>query len=68
MNYGRADFVPNLERHQWVYHTCHRHYHSFETFVNYDLLDVKTGEKVAEGHKASFCLEDSDCDAGGSAR
>ncbi|XP_034737218.1 lysyl oxidase-like 5a [Etheostoma cragini] len=63
-NQGTADFLPVKPRHEWEWHSCHQHYHSMEAFSNYDLLDVFTGQKVAEGHKASFCLEDTSCDPG----
>uniref|UniRef100_A0A8C5HKN7 Lysyl oxidase homolog n=3 Tax=Gouania willdenowi TaxID=441366 RepID=A0A8C5HKN7_GOUWI len=61
-NQGTADFLPVKPRHQWEWHSCHQHYHSMDAFSNYDLLDVVTGQKVAEGHKASFCLEDTGCE------
>ncbi|TNM87897.1 hypothetical protein fugu_006118 [Takifugu bimaculatus] len=63
-NQGTADFLPIKPRHEWEWHSCHQHFHSMEAFSNYDLLDVSTGQKVAEGHKASFCLEDTSCDPG----
>ncbi|XP_070792842.1 protein-lysine 6-oxidase-like [Pituophis catenifer annectens] len=63
-NRGTADFLPVKPRHQWEWHSCHQHYHSMDAFSNYDLLDAVSHEKVAEGHKASFCLEDTSCDAG----
>uniref|UniRef100_A0A8C4YQ55 protein-lysine 6-oxidase n=1 Tax=Gopherus evgoodei TaxID=1825980 RepID=A0A8C4YQ55_9SAUR len=63
-NQGTADFLPNRPRHNWEWHSCHQHYHSMDEFSHYDLLDAPTGRKVAEGHKASFCLEDTTCDFG----
>ncbi|XP_022613754.1 protein-lysine 6-oxidase-like isoform X2 [Seriola dumerili] len=63
-NQGTTDFLPVKPRYQWDWHSCHQHYHSMDAFSNYDLLDVVTGRKVAEGHKASFCLEDTGCDPG----
>ncbi|XP_038633987.1 protein-lysine 6-oxidase-like [Scyliorhinus canicula] len=63
-NQGTADFLPNRPRHTWEWHSCHQHYHSMDQFSHYDLLQASTQRKVAEGHKASFCLEDTMCDPG----
>lgn len=60
LNTGTADFRPAIPKHLWEWHMCHMHYHSMEVFATFDVFD-KDGNKVAEGHKASFCLEDNKC-------
>ncbi|XP_069140618.1 uncharacterized protein [Argopecten irradians] len=62
-NRGTADFNPTKRRHEWEWHACHQHYHSMEIFAHYDITD-HNGNLMAEGLKASFCLEDSECGRG----
>ncbi|XP_046635916.1 lysyl oxidase homolog 2-like isoform X2 [Daphnia pulicaria] len=59
-NMGTADFKPFIPKHMWEWHACHMHYHSMEVFAHFDIIN-SLGVKVAEGHKASFCLEDNQC-------
>ncbi|KAJ3606075.1 hypothetical protein NHX12_028118 [Muraenolepis orangiensis] len=63
-NQGTADFLPSRPRYSWEWHSCHQHYHSMDEFSHYELLDSSSQQSVAEGHKASFCLEDTSCDYG----
>lgn len=63
-NQGTADFLPSRPRYSWEWHSCHQHFHSMDEFSHYELLDSHTQHSVAEGHKASFCLEDTYCPEG----
>lgn len=60
INLGTGDFIPYEDQSDWEYHECHHHYHSHKEFTSYELLYLN-GTLATEGHKASFCLEDSQC-------
>ncbi|KAL9983471.1 hypothetical protein ACROYT_G005651 [Oculina patagonica] len=63
-NRGWDHFRSNTPMSGWEYHQCHAHYHSMETFASYELLRQGNYVRRAQGHKASFCLEDTECDPG----
>ena len=67
-NLGTDNFRPPVDNHQWIFHQCHNHFHSMEHFVDYSMTTLDGLSTAAEGHKASFCLEDSGCNWGGYAR
>jgi len=62
-NRGTATFFPYKKKSLWIWHQCHQHYHSMARFSDYDITDAN-GDRVAEGHKASFCIEDYECEKG----
>lgn len=62
-NVGMADFSPYANFDQWRWHQCHLHYHSMEAFASFDIYDLQY-RQMADGHKASFCLMDSECRPG----
>jgi len=57
-NFGPGDvFLGDpLGNPEFVYSSCHNHYH-FQEYADYRLLDMG-GNIVARGHKQAFCLVD----------
>ena len=58
--------IVNCVKSLHVYSKLNFHYIHFQIFAHYELLD-HYGKRVSEGQKASFCLEDNDCNDGVSA-
>ena len=46
-NRGTDDFVPDVNKNDWQWHSCHQHFHSMERFADFDLL----GEWLSETFK-----------------
>ncbi|XP_067630804.1 lysyl oxidase homolog 2A [Eurosta solidaginis] len=59
-NVGNADFSPYANYKDWEWHQCHQHFHSMNVFATFDVYNLQY-KKVAQGHKASFCLMDTKC-------
>ena len=38
LNFGSADYRPLAKKEDWIWHSCHKHFHSQEEFATYDLL------------------------------
>ena len=64
-NLGNNHFRPPVSNDAWIWHNCHKHFHSMEHFVDYTLTSLDGSITVGHGHKASFCLEDTGCNLGG---
>jgi len=62
-NIGNADFISPHHPDDWQWHSCHKHFHSMNVFSKYELISGAAAElhTVASSHKASFCLEDTEC-------
>lgn len=61
-NIGDADFLPMVPKEHWEWHQCHMHHHSMEVFSHYDIFELRTQRRLAEGHKVdklkNFALSD----------
>ncbi|ALC47843.1 lox [Drosophila busckii] len=62
-NVGNADISPYVNYKDWEWHQCHMHFHSMKVFATFDVYNHNY-KKIAQGHKASFCLMDTECNVG----